>query len=264
MTIAGPYCMEVVYRPQQTRVYLHGADHRPMSMRGVHGHMLTQERGNDKVFRHHLTHVAPQAGSMGQDYLAATVDVRRIRDGNMTATFELSNLPNVRHAKANFSQTFALSKMPVTLTSPDLSDSPRIEQQKVCPVSGGRLGSMGTPVKVLIGDQPLYLCCQACLAQVRKDPESYLKKVAVPGSKPDASMIAGRIVIQTAAASDQAAIQAQRECPVLGTALGSHGKPVKVGVGEQTLFVCCKRCVGKVIESPERFLAKAAELRAGG
>ena len=263
MTIAGPYCFEVVYRPKEARLYLYGADHWPMSMRGVHGHMFMQVRGNDKVFRHPLTHVTPQPGSRGQDHLATTVDVSRVRDGDMTATFELANLPNAQQLKANFSQVFVLSRTPVTVASLDQSDRPRIEQQKVCPVLGGRLGSMGTPVKVLVGDQPLYLCCQACLGQVRKEPESYLKKAAVPSSKPDAPAIADRIVIATAAASDQAAIQAQRKCPVLGTTLGSHGTPVKVGVGEQTLFLCCKGCVGKVVESPERYLAKAAELRAG-
>lgn len=190
MTIAGPHCFEVVYRPKETRVYLHGADHRPMSMRGVQGHMFMRVRGNDKVFRHPLTHVKPHAGSTGQDYLAAAVDVSRIRDADMFATFELANLPNARQPQASFSQTFALSKIPVTVASLDQSDRPRIEQQKVCPVLGGRLGSMGTPVKVLVGDQPLYLCCKGCLSKVQEDPEFYLKKVAPASSQPDGPPLA--------------------------------------------------------------------------
>ena len=264
MTIAGPHCFEVVYQPKETRVYLHGADHRPMSMRGVQGHMLMQVRGNDKVFRYPLMHVMPQAGSTGQDYLAAMVDVSRVRDGDMTATFELANLPNTKQSQAKFSQVFALSRIPVTVASLDQSDRPRIEQQKVCPVSRGRLGSMGPPVKVLVGDQAVYLCCKGCLGKVQEDPEFYLKKPVSAESLSDAPASADRIVAAKATASDQAAIQAQRECPVLGTTLGSHGMPIKVGVGEQTLFVCCKGCVRKVVENPDDYLAKAAELRTGG
>jgi len=182
MTIAGPYCFEVVYRPNETRVYLHGADHRPRSMRGVQGHMLMQVRGNDKVFRHPLTNVTPQAGSAGQDYLAATADVSRIRDGDMTATFELADLPDAQQPRANFSQTFVLSKPPVTVAPLDESDRPRIARQQVCPVTGGRLGSMGTPVKVLVGDQPLYLCCKGCVGKVAENPDRYLAKAAKSGA----------------------------------------------------------------------------------
>jgi hypothetical protein len=253
MTIAGPLCFEIVYRPKETRVYLHGADHRPMSMQGVQGHMLMQVRGNDKVFRYPLRHVMPPAGSMGQDYLAATVDVSRIREGDMTATFELASLPDAKRSQAKFSQVFALSKIPVTVASLDKSDRPRIEQQKVCPVSGGRLGSMGAPIKVLVGDQPVYLCCKGCLGKVQGDPELYRQKVAP----------ARRVVITTATAADQTAIRTQNKCPVLGTTLGSHGTPIKVGLGGQTLFVCCKGCVGKVVKDPDAYLAKAAELRTG-
>jgi hypothetical protein len=122
MTIAGPLCFEVVYGPKETRVYLRGADHQPMSMRGVHGQMLMQVQGNDEVFRYPLRHVAPPAGSKGQDYLATTVDVSRIRDGDMTATFGLTNLPHARQPQANFSQVFARSKIPATVASLDRSD----------------------------------------------------------------------------------------------------------------------------------------------
>ena len=263
MTVAGSHGFEVVYRPKETRVYLHGADHGPMSMRGVQGHMLMQVRGNDKVFRYPLMHVAPQVGSPDQDYLAATVDVSRVRDGNMTATFELANLPNAKQPKANFSQVFNLSRIPVTVTALDQSDRPHIEQQKVCPVTGGQLGSMGTPVKVMIGDQAVYLCCKACVGKVQKDPELYRQKTAPPSSPTNASSPTDQIVIATATTADQVAIKAQHECPVLGTALGSHGTPVKIGLGEQTIFVCCKKCAGKVIVDPDTYLAKTSKLHTG-
>jgi hypothetical protein len=178
MTVAGPHCFEVVYRPKATRVYLYGGDHRPMSMRGAQGRVSMQVRGHEKVFRYPLSYVAPRPGSTDQDHLATAVDVSRVRDGDMTVTFELEGLPHAPQSRARFAQTFALSRVPVTVAALEESDRRSIEQQKVCPVSGGRLGSMGTPVKVLVGEKPLYLCCRACVAKVAQSPDTYLAKAA--------------------------------------------------------------------------------------
>jgi len=39
----------------------------------------------------------------------------------------------------------------------------------------------------------------------------------------------------------------QEICPVSGQKLGAHGAPVKVKIGEEELFLCCKGCLqGKV------------------
>jgi len=47
--------------------------------------------------------------------------------------------------------------------------------------------------------------------------------------------------------SDQIHIAVQAICPISGQELGEHGAPVKVKIGEETLFVCCKSCLqGKV------------------
>jgi hypothetical protein len=60
-------------------------------------------------------------------------------------------------------------------------DKAGIARQKVCPVTGEKLGSMGDPIKVLVGDAPIYLCCEGCVAKVKKDPETYLRKVKQAG-----------------------------------------------------------------------------------
>ena len=115
------------------------------------------------------------------------------------------------------------------------------------------MGSMGTPIKVLVGDQPIYLCCKGCLGKVQKDPDVYLQKVAS----------AGRIMVTTATTSDQAAIAQQRVCAVSGGKLGGMGTPVKITMGGQSLFVCCKGCTGKVEKNSDHYFAKATQLRAG-
>jgi hypothetical protein len=49
-------------------------------------------------------------------------------------------------------------------------------RQKVCPVTGQPLGSMGVPPRVTIGGQTVFLCCKGCEPPLRKDPEKYLSK----------------------------------------------------------------------------------------
>ena len=51
------------------------------------------------------------------------------------------------------------------------------EAQKVCPVSGEELGSMGVPVKVTLKDQPVFLCCKSCEKKALADPGKTLAKV---------------------------------------------------------------------------------------
>jgi hypothetical protein len=52
------------------------------------------------------------------------------------------------------------------------------EEQKFCAVENdSRLGAMGVPVKVLIKDQPVFLCCKGCTKQAQKDPDKTLDKV---------------------------------------------------------------------------------------
>jgi hypothetical protein len=51
------------------------------------------------------------------------------------------------------------------------------EAQKVCPVTGEPLGEMGTPVKIEVGGQPVFLCCDMCEKKARADPGKTLAKV---------------------------------------------------------------------------------------
>lgn len=61
----------------------------------------------------------------------------------------------------------------------DLSPEDRklAEKQKYCPKTGELLGSMGTPYKIKLKGREFFLCCDGCEAEVRKDPDKYLKKL---------------------------------------------------------------------------------------
>jgi len=54
--------------------------------------------------------------------------------------------------------------------------------------------------------------------------------------------------------ADQAAINAQRVCPVSGKSLGAMGTPIKVTRGDRSVFLCCQGCLGKVRANPDHYL----------
>ncbi len=60
------------------------------------------------------------------------------------------------------------------------SDAERIAQQKVCPVTGAKLGSMGKPVKFELANQTVFLCCDSCAKTLRESPEKYLERLSTP------------------------------------------------------------------------------------
>ena len=55
---------------------------------------------------------------------------------------------------------------------------------------------------------------------------------------------------------DIAAIERQGLCPVGNTKLGSMGKPIKVDVSGRSVFICCEACRKRLLDNPEKYLAK--------
>lgn len=51
------------------------------------------------------------------------------------------------------------------------------QQQRVCPVTDKELGSMGAPIKVIVKDKPIFICCKGCEAAVKEKPDLYIQKV---------------------------------------------------------------------------------------
>jgi YHS domain-containing protein len=72
----------------------------------------------------------------------------------------------------------ATSNPPPPAPSP-LSEEDRqlIEKQKVCPVSGGKLGDMGDPYRTEVEGRTVFVCCPSCTGALKKDPAKYLEKL---------------------------------------------------------------------------------------
>jgi membrane fusion protein, copper/silver efflux system len=60
-----------------------------------------------------------------------------------------------------------------------LSEEDRLlaAKQKICPVSGEPLDSMGGPVRLVVEGRTVFICCKGCEEQLRKEPAKYLSKL---------------------------------------------------------------------------------------
>lgn len=109
-------------------------------------------------------------------------------------------------------------------------DQLRMAAQKICPVSGEKLGTHGMPVKVTVGQQKeeIYLCCQAC-AKGKLDAKHW-------------ATIHANIA------------KAQGKCPVMQKALPQN--PNWTVVNGQIVYVCCPPCTDKIEQAPESYLKR--------
>jgi hypothetical protein len=54
------------------------------------------------------------------------------------------------------------------------------ERQKLCPVTGQPLGSMGTPKRMSVSGRVVFLCCNGCESKLLREPAKYLAKLPGP------------------------------------------------------------------------------------
>jgi len=111
-------------------------------------------------------------------------------------------------------------------------DQLRIAVQEICPMSGQKLGSMGAPLKVKVGEETLFICCKACLQQKIK-PEHW-------------------------ATIHANFAKAQGICPVMKHDLPK--KPKWTIVEGQIIYVCCPPCTEKIEADPKTYLRAVDKL----
>lgn len=59
----------------------------------------------------------------------------------------------------------------------DEADRKIAMEQKLCPNSGAKLGSMDKPVKVSLNGQTVFLCCESCEEDAKAKPDAMLAKL---------------------------------------------------------------------------------------
>lgn len=171
------YFVEVVYQPREIRVYLYDPSQEPFSTQSIQGQIAFQTK-DAKRQTLPLKYAAAPDANQEQDYLVAVVDTARLRSETQSLSFTLEKLPYRQRPRASFTQTFspASASPKVAVVATGDADQAAIAKQKTCPVTGLELGSMGTPVKLLVGDKSLYLCCQGCVGKVKAHPENYITR----------------------------------------------------------------------------------------
>lgn len=86
---------------------------------------------------------------------------------------------------------------------------------------------------------------------------------SAPGNaKPAASDSDREAAFAKLSDEDRPLAKAQGYCAVTSQPLGSMGPPIKLTVKDEPVFVCCKGCEKKAKASPDKTLAKVAELKA--
>jgi hypothetical protein len=147
------------------------------------------------------------------------------------------------------------AQIKATLEKLDPADRELAEEQKYCAVeSENRLGSMGKPVKVMIKEEPVFLCCKGCEKAARKDPDKTLARV---------EELKSRAAVEQLDPADRKLAEEQKYCAAQPKSLlGSMGKPVKVTIKEETVFLCCKHCEKHARAEPDKTLATVKKLKA--
>ena len=126
-----------------------------------------------------------------------------------------------------------------------------IEEQKICPVTGARLGSMGDPLAVEIDGRKIWTCCDACPPKLKANPARYMAKLELT---PPAGATAGPVAPTVAE---------QKICPVTGARLGSMGDPLAVEIDGRKIWTCCDACPPRLKANPARYLARFAPRHPG-
>lgn len=140
----------------------------------------------------------------------------------------------------------------ITVSSATDADAALIKRQAKCPVMDEPLGSMGQPIKVMVGDKPIFLCCKGCIKKIQAEPAKYLAMVYgnSPGGQASASATsvvpAGgqqvRAGVFKVTAADAPFIAAQKRCPVMDEPLDAMGGPYKVNAAGKAIYICCPGC----------------------
>jgi len=123
------------------------------------------------------------------------------------------------------------------------------EEQRICPVTGAELGTMGPSVAVEVQGKTIWTCCDACPSKVDSEPTQYLAKLTNLLSDPGGLESGEPLSLSP---------EQQTNCPVTGAKLGSMGAPVKVELSDQTVWACCSACEPKLKADPAKYLARLA------
>ncbi|WP_417740586.1 hypothetical protein [Rosistilla oblonga] len=221
--------IETIVSQGGLRMFVYDRTGQPVSVDQGRGVASVRVEGHAKRYRYDLL---PD----GKGALTAAVNLSQLAGRQIDVAIQLVGMKAAGRSVVSFNEVATVPASEQQLAAA------AIARQKICPVSGKPLGSMGDPVAVDINGQKLYVCCAGCVGAVKSNPAKYAT------GRP-------QITVTTATQADAAAIAAQKVCPVMDEPLGGMGTPIKVMVGDKPIYLCCKGCIKKVQAEPAKYLA---------
>lgn len=264
--VTARHLFEVRYAPWGIQVFVSDPAGNPLSPLGILGDVVLEVRGDPRQWRFPLQYIAAEASPVGREHLLVLTDLSRVRDGDMLVLIDMARLPQPDETSVRFVQTFvvtqanpAVSAVPLTVTVGELSESDRaaVARQRTCPVTNDDF-KHGPPIKLFVGDQVLYVCCEPCIDEVRQAPEKFLRLV---GKAPPAALDtlaaqqtpppdllvtappANGVAVTPATIDDREQMERQQLCSVTNQPLGSRGVPLRVTAHGRFTYVCCSACI---------------------
>ena len=131
-----------------------------------------------------------------------------------------------------------LAKMDRAVVDTQLADYPL----DACPISGKKLGSMGEPVKLVLDNQLVQLCCKGCTAKAKAKKDDIVRD------------------IQAAAYAKQKDSYPLKTCLNTGEDLDPKAT-VEVMHGPTLLRFCCKECIDELDKAPAKLMARLQAAR---
>lgn len=117
---------------------------------------------------------------------------------------------------------------------------------KICPVDGEKIGSMGEAVKIEHKGKIYNLCCAACEMKFKEDPEKYVGIVNKELKKGTSESVDESQQIKS---EDMAKV-----CPVCGPEEGMMGKEALSYEFEgKTYWFCSQSCLDEFKKNPEKY-----------
>lgn len=150
------------------------------------------------------------------------------------------------------------AKIAEALQSLSTEDQKLATAQRFCPVmTYDRLGSMGTPIKMMVNGKPVFLCCESCQEKAAENSARTLKTAE--------KLKESTTELAELPMEERQQVEAQKYCAVIDTSLlGSMGAPIKMEIEGKSVYLCCAGCTKKAKADPAGTLAKAEELVSDG
>lgn len=152
----------------------------------------------------------------------------------------------------------AEKKISESLSSLSSEDQKLTVAQRFCPMMAySRLGAMGTPIKLTIEGEPVFVCCKGCIDDAKAGGAATVKTTA---KLTDASAELAKL-----SPAERAAAESQKFCAINTKGfLGSMGAPIKLVIEGKPVYLCCSGCTKKAQANPAATLAKVEELKKAG